>query len=302
MTIHKLARLIRRRRNKCSARELRNEWVAWLENGGFRQATITQYVWITDMLLARFPGVAFDEFTDEQIVGLIEEANPASRISRRAAFHNWFGWGYRTKRIPRNPMDHVPGYKKTQQEIPDVFDEAEQKLLRALPDPDGTLLAVMLGTGLRKSECRHLTVKRCDLEHREIHVVEGAKGGHPRVVPIDPELANRLAGYFLTEGLNDNDKLWYTVPGGGRHRRHVTAMAEASFHDWWKKCLDRAGVRYRKPHTTRHTYATDWRRRGLMVDDVGWLLGHADVRTTQQVYVHTSIYDIRRRMEALNGE
>lgn len=50
------------------------------------------------------------------------------------------------------------------------------------------------------------------------------------------------------------------------------------------------------------TYATEWRRRGLVLDDVGTLLGHADLKTTRRVYDHTTIYDVRKRMEALQGE
>jgi integrase len=36
------------------------------------------------------------------------------------------------------------------------------------------------------------------------------------------------------------------------------------------------------------------------MDDVGFLLRHADYRTTQRVYVHTKAIDIKRRMEELS--
>jgi integrase len=104
---------------------------------------------------------------------------------------------------------------------------------------------------------------------------------------------------FLLEGLDDPDFLWYCRPGGQVERRHDRPLVGASMHAWWKRCIQASGVEYRKLHTTRHTYATEWRRRGLMLDDVQFLLGHADIKTTNRVYVHTTIHDIRRRMEEL---
>jgi integrase len=157
-------------------------------------------------------------------------------------------------------------------------------------------------TGLRKSEASNLTVRRIDLAARELHVVEGAKGGHARIVPIESSLVQRLAEYLLLEGLSENDYLWYCHPGGQKDRAHDRPLVGASMHKWWTRSIAAAGVRYRKLHCTRHTYATEWRRRGLMTDDVGWLLGHQDLKTTQRVYVHTTIFDVRRRMEELTTD
>lgn len=289
-----------RQKPQASARQVRDEWLAWLELGGSRPATIKGYRGTTDRLLNRYPELTFGEFSDEHITGIIEEANPRSRQSRRSAFANWFGWGYRAKRITWNPMHHVPAYKQLPQEPVDVFTEAECAILRALPEPDGTLIALLLGSGLRKSEAAHLTVRRVDLENGELHVIEGAKGGVSRIVPLEHRLISRLAGYFITEGLNDGDFLWYTHPGGQKERRHHRALVGGSMHSWWVRCMEDSGIPYRKLHTTRHTFATQWRRRGLHMDDVGFLLGHADLKTTHRVYVHTKIADVRRRMEALD--
>ena len=105
-----------RRRPVASARQERDEWLAWLELGGARPATIKGYRGTTDRLLNRYPELAFSEFTDEHILGVIEESKPASRQARRSAFANWFGWGFRTKRLAFNPMHHVPAYKQAPQE------------------------------------------------------------------------------------------------------------------------------------------------------------------------------------------
>lgn len=282
-----------------SARAVRDEWLRWLELGGARPATVKGYRGTTDRLLNRYPELALPDLTDEHILGIIEEANPRSRQSRRSAFANFFGWAYRSKRIERNPMHFVPAYKQLPQEPVEVFTEAECAVLCALPEPDGTLMALLLGSGLRKSEACNISVRRVDLENAELHVVEGAKGGHSRIVPLEHRLVSRLAGYFLTEGLNPDEYLWYTHPGGQKERRHHRPLVGGSMHSWWVRSIESSGVPYRNLHVTRHTYATQWRRRGLVMDDVGILLGHRDIKTTKRVYDHTTIYDVRKRMEEL---
>jgi integrase/recombinase XerD len=282
-----------------TARVVRDEWLEWLRLSNFSPLTIKGYRLTTDRLLARWPELTFSAFNDDHILGVIEESKPASRQARRSAFQNWFQWGVRTKRIERDPMRHVQTYKPAPREPIVVFTQAECKILCSLPEPDGTLMAVLLGAGLRKAEARNLTVKRVDLEHGELQVVEGAKGRTAGIVPIEQKLVQRLAEYFLLEGLNDDDYLWYCHPGGHPKRRHDRAIVDASMHMWWVRCIKAAGIPYKNMHVTRHTFATEWRRRGLAMDDVGMLLRHADSRTTERVYVHTKLIDVRKRMEAL---
>jgi integrase len=58
--------------------------------------------------------------------------------------------------------------------------------------------------------------------------------------------------------------------------------------DWWRRIEEAAGVRHRKPHMMRHTFATD------VLDAtegdlyaVKELLGHSSTRVTE-VYLHSS--------------
>lgn len=289
----------RRKSVEPTARQMVDEWLEWLRLSGFSPLTIKSYRLTSAKLLKRWPELKLSEFTDEHIIGIIDDAKPKSRQHRRSCFQNLFTWAYRTKRIPFNYMVHVPAVKMPQHAPVEVFTDAERAVLCALPEPDGTLMALLLGSGLRKAEARNLRVKRVDLANAELHVVEGAKGGVAGVVPLEHKLVTRLAEYFIVEGLNDDDYLWYVRPGGHPERRHDRPLVDASMHMWWKRCIAAAGIPYKHLHTTRHSYATEWRRRGLAMDDVGFLLRHADYRTTQRVYVHTKSIDIKRRMEEL---
>ena len=67
----------------------------------------------------------------------------------------------------------------------------------------------------------------------------------------------------------------------------------------YKVLLERCGVRYRNFHCLRHSYATRCVERGVDVKSVSELLGHADVRTTLRLYVHSSMDYKRKAVEGI---
>ena len=62
---------------------------------------------------------------------------------------------------------------------------------------------------------------------------------------------------------------------------------------------ERCGVRDRNFHCLRHSYATRCVERGVDVKSVSELLGHADVRTTLRLYVHSSMDYKRKAVEGI---
>lgn len=280
------------------------DWLSWLELGGASPITVYTYGWTVDRLLAAFPDKRFDEFTDSELLYVMKQTTPRSRLRFAAVFRSWFRWGMKTRRLTHNPADFLPDFKRIGQPVINVFTVEEEAALRALPEPNGTLLALLFDTGIRKAEACNLTVKRVDFEEERLIVIEGAKGSKQRTVPIDndstPRLLARLDQMFTLEGLGPDDYLWATRPGGGRIR-HDKPITGPSFHGWWVDRIAEANVKYRKPHTTRHTYATRWRQRGLDLGDIQLLLGHANVGTTQAIYVHEDTEDSRRRMIAIRA-
>jgi site-specific recombinase XerD len=63
----------------------------------------------------------------------------------------------------------------------------------------------------------------------------------------------------------------------------------------YKRILRRAGISGPRsgPHTLRHTFATEFLRRGGSLPALQRILGHADVSTTQ-IYMHLLLSDLRR--------
>jgi integrase len=182
-----------------------------------------------------------------------------------------------------------------------VFTPQEVTALKTLPTPAGQLMTVLFELGLRKGEARHLKVEDFDIDRREANIRRGTKGGKERVVVLTHECLHAIAELVTLEGLNPEDHLWAVRPGGGRIR-HDRPIGNSGFQIWWAHQLKAAAVNYRKPHTTRHTYATTWRNRGLPLDDLQLMLGHSSIQTTSDLYVHTEVKDVQRRMDALGED
>jgi len=274
-------------------------WLAWLDLGGAAERTLDQYERDLSVLALLFPNKGLAEITDLELGAAIRRFPPRSRRVRKAAIDSFYKWAIRTRRIDKNPMALLPAVKSRPQKLIDTFTEAEAEALVNLSLVDGALMLLLLETGIRKGEARALQAQRCDLA-RERLIVIGGKGGKDRTVPLTQRLTTTLAELFMLEGINQDEYIWYSKPGGGPvHRAHP--IGDGSFHRWWDRCLKGAGVRYRKPHTTRHTFATRWRRRGLAVDEIQLLLGHSSIRTTSDLYVHTDVEDVAARMALIEA-
>jgi integrase len=78
-------------------------------------------------------------------------------------------------------------------------------------------------------------------------------------------------------------------------------IADGTFHRWWCRCIEAAGVRYRNPHVTRHTFATNWLRRGGRLETLSLVMGHASIRTTFDLYGHLDTRDAEADLAIVFG-
>lgn len=67
----------------------------------------------------------------------------------------------------------------------------------------------------------------------------------------------------------------------------------------YRKLLERCGVRYRNFHAMRHTYATRCMENGVDIKSLSELLGHADIRTTLQTYIHSSLAHKKQAVQSI---
>ncbi len=67
-----------------------------------------------------------------------------------------------------------------------------------------------------------------------------------------------------------------------------TPLSQRNVLRTWDRIVEDAGVEHRGFHHLRHTYGTALAERGVHERVAQELLGHADSRTTREIYTHTT--------------
>jgi len=267
-------------------------WLDWLDLEGKRPRTIHNYERCVAVLLRLYPHVPFDEFTAEMINRALRMVPQRSRYINRSVYNQWFEWGERYDHIPRTPMLKVPKMTAGPRRPTGLFSEAEVALLTGLPVQDGALFSLLFGALLRREDAIKLQRRHIDLDHLRVMIYDG-KGGKDAVIPITPQTAAAVADLDLLLRLDPDDHLWYRAK---LNRSRKTGIGHSEFSRWYRRCLDQAGVRYLKPHTTRHT--GHWILKHveeLDLEERQLVLRHESPETTVRQYPVTDIEDVARK-------
>ncbi len=289
-----------RHREAAAAREIA-DFLDYLRLANKSARTLDAYERTYAAVANAFPTKRFDEITDGDLIQVLAEYPPKSRHQNKSHLNSWFKWGVKTRRIAANPVDLLPEIRYRPSRDYDLFTEADVAAVCALPSPDGQLATLLFWCGLRLAEARGLTGKRFDFtaESPQVLIIDGAKGGKSRRVPMVGRVQVAALELVTLEGIGPDDFVWYTRDGGSKRHRHVRMVSDQRFYDWWRKALDQAGVRYRNPHLARHTFASRLRDLGVPMEDIQQVLGHESIRTTVDVYARSSVERVGERMRAL---
>ena len=164
-----------------------------------------------------------------------------------------------------------------------------QRLLMALDDPrDAALIRVMAGAGLRVSEALSLTSTSLERGESGYRLRVLGKGARVRVVPIHPDLGERLAA--LGDG-----PLFRSRDRGGLNRPLTVTGARYILH----RACARAGINHVNPHALRHTFAFRTYRASKDVMRVKRLLGHSNLSMTMRYVDHFEEAELREAIPAL---
>jgi integrase/recombinase XerD len=156
---------------------------------------------------------------------------------------------------------------------------------------DRAILELMYATGSRASEVVGLKLDDIYLDSAFIKCT--GKGNKQRVVPLGKPAVKAIRAYL--EDLRPKlaraaDTPWVFVSRGGK------PLTREMLWILVKKYVRRAGLNSRvSPHTLRHSFATHMLSGGADLRTVQELLGHSNIRTTQQ-YTHVD----RERLKAIH--
>lgn len=158
---------------------------------------------------------------------------------------------------------------------------------------DLAILTLLLGTGIRVSECVGLDINDVDFKNNGITVTR--KGGNQMVVYFGDEVADALMDYIENER-----KVISPVPGheaalflSTQRRRMGVQAVENMVKKYAKQVTPNKKI---TPHKLRSTYGTSLYKETGDIYLVADVLGHKDVNTTKKHYA--AIDEDRRRLAA----
>ena len=175
-------------------------------------------------------------------------------------------------------------FPKTPRKLPVVLSPEEiTRMIEAAPSlMHRTILMVLYGTGIRRTEASLLKVNDIDSERMVIHIQQG-KGSRDRDVPMTPKLLEALREYWRWK----KPKV-YLFPSTDGHRGVERPISDKTVWYAAKESAARAGIKKRiGPHTLRHSFATHLMEAGTDLRTIQLLMGHAHLEHTT-LYLHLS--------------
>jgi len=241
---------------------------------------------------------------------IVEYQNDERAKSRKlAAIRTFYLYFYKRRKISTNPPSLVESPKIHEKniirlevdEVARLLDEVEsgenltdtqKKYHHYTRLRDLALITLLLGTGIRVSECVGLNISDIDFDVNGLKIIR--KGGNEMVIYFGDEVEEALRNY-LEERLKKQPK-----PGHENalflslQNRRLTVRSVQNLVKKYASLVTK--LKNISPHKLRSTYGTNLYRETGDIYLVADVLGHKDVNTTRRHYAQ--IDDDRRRKAA----
>ncbi len=235
-----------------------------------------------------------------------EERGKERKLATLRSFYNYF---FQNEMIEKNPAALVPLPKRHEKEIIRLEPNEVAILLDQVEDGtkltkkeleyhnktklrDVALLTLLLGTGIRVSECVGLDISDVNFDVGGIKIRR--KGGYEAVIYFGEEVEAALLDYMEQRN--------HIIPAKGHENALFLSlqnrrMAVRSVENLVKKYASRVTTLKKiTPHKLRSTYGTTLYQETGDIYLVADVLGHKDVNTTRRHYA--ALEDERRRRAA----
>lgn len=240
------------------------------------------------------PGDVKNEMVRSWVSTLIgNKVEPVSVRRKISTLRSYFKYLQKEQIIKVSPIVNVP-LPKMPKKLPVVIDGSNLESMfssfglnitydEAL---EQTLISILYGTGMRRSELTGLLERDIDLGQQQLKVL--GKRNKERIIPITEELAAVIGKFIEIKAKNNIQSEFLLVNKKGK------ALGGSYIYKIVKKYLTLFRVNgKRSPHILRHTYATHLLQNGAELLSVKELLGHSSLASTQ-VYTHVNIEDLKK--------
>lgn len=244
--------------------------------------------WVADGGLKKFLSPTIRELSNYLIQLREENLAPPSVARHLIALKMFYRFLQLEEKVSTNMVELLSS-PSLWERIPQVLSpDAVTKLLLAPQSGerfyyrDRALLETLYATGSRASEVVGLKLEDTHLDSEFVKCF--GKGSKQRVVPIGRPAIDALKAYLTMQRPTlipaGSDVPWVFVSRAGQQ------LTREMLWILVKKYVKRAGLNPKvSPHTLRHSFATHLLSGGADLRTVQELLGHANIRTTQN-YTH----------------
>ncbi len=167
---------------------------------------------------------------------------------------------------------------------------------------DKFLICLLYETGMRIGEA--LGLRHEDMVtsgQNEIHIVPRrdnfngarAKGNQQRIIHVDKYLMALYSNYLIDEYPEDIDSDYVFVTIWSHEVELGMPMRYSAVDNLFRRLHKKTGIKA-TPHLLRHTHATELIRAGWDMSYVQKRLGHSDIQTTVNTYVHLLDDDLKK--------
>lgn len=223
-----------------------------------------------------------------------DERGKSRKLASLRSFYNYF---YKNEMIQTNPPSLVPMPKLHEKEIVRLDPNEVAILLDQVEDGskltanqlrfhektkvrDLALLTLLLGTGIRVSECVGLNIHDVDFDNLGIKIRR--KGGYEDIVYFGEEVEQALSDYLqqrnhIIASQGHEEALFLSI-----QNRRITVRAVENLVKKYASLV--TGLKKITPHKLRSTYGTTLYQETGDIYLVADVLGHKDVNTTRKHY------------------
>lgn len=203
---------------------------------------------------------------------------------KRITFRSFFKWLRKKKYIAESPAELLDPIKYDVKIKKPFSDEEREKLRCACrSERDWALLEFLYSTAARVSEI--VSLNREDIDFTEKQCIVRGKGGKERMLYLNATTVYHLKKYF-DERTDGNPALFVSMKNP--HERVTKNGIEAILRRLGKA----AGVKNVHPHRYRRTALTNAANRGMPLQDVQHLAGHASPDTTM-IYCSVDVSKVK---------